>query len=61
MIQPKNKTEDILLSITQTVKHLLNKPIKKQKRHWNLKLSNQEKHSISVHNIQLKDAGWLFW
>ena len=36
MIRPKNQTEDLLLSITEIVKHLLNKPIEKLRRLWNL-------------------------
>ena len=33
MIQPKNETEDFLLSITKIVKHSFNKPIQNLKKH----------------------------
>ena len=32
--------------LLKTVKHLLNKHIGKQKKHWNLNVPNQEKHSF---------------
>ena len=37
MIRPKNETENLLLSITKIVKHLLNKPTENQKKHSNSK------------------------
>ena len=37
MIHPKNETEDLLLSITKNLKHLLNRLIENQKKHWNSK------------------------
>ena len=37
MIRPKKETEDLLLSITKIVNHLLNKLIENQKKPSNLK------------------------
>ena len=39
MIQPKNKTEDLLLSITKNCETLLKQTrhIESQKKHWNSK------------------------
>ena len=59
MIRPKIETEDLLISITKFVKHLLNKLIENQKKHWNLNLPNQEKHFISIHQLTVEKIGGL--
>ena len=33
LIRPKNETEDLLLTVTKTVKHLLNNLVEEQKKH----------------------------
>ena len=57
MIQPKNETEDLLLSITKSCETLIKQLIGKQKKHWNLNLPNQEKLFSSIHQYRTKDFG----
>ena len=59
MIQPKNETEDLLLSITKNCE-TLNKLIENQKKHSNLKCSSREKHFILTHQFTRKETGcWV--
>ena len=58
MIRPKNETEDLLLSKLKIAKHLLNKLIPDQKKHWNSNSTNQQKRFTSIQQIQNK-GDWM--
>ena len=57
MIQPKRETEGFLISITKNCETLIKKILEKQKKHWDLNSTNQDKHFILNHQSQLKDPG----
>ena len=53
MIRPKNKTEDLLLSIPKNCETLIEQTHRKAEE----TLTKQEKHFISIHEYRLKDLG----
>ena len=56
MIQPRNKTEYLLLPFSKNCKTLIKQTHKKAKRkHWILNRPNKKKHFISHHLYRLKD------
>ena len=57
MIQPRNKTEDLLLSITKNCETFLKKLLQNYKKHSNSGLTNQEKLFVLLHLSRLKDHG----
>ena len=52
MIRLKYETEFYYYPLVKIVKRLFTKPIKKQRKHWNLNLPNQEKYFISIHQLK---------
>ena len=60
MIQPKNETENFLLSITKNCETLVEQTHRKPEETPNSKCSNQEKHFILNHRFTLEEAGcWV--
>ena len=57
MIQPKNETEELLLSITKKCETLIKKKHRKAEEIFDFKMTNQEKHFISIHQLKLKNIG----
>ena len=57
MIRPKNKTEDLLLSIPKNCETLIEQTHRKAEETLKIKMTKQEKHFISIHEYRLKDLG----
>ena len=57
MIQPKNKTEDLLLSISKNCETLIKQTHRKAQEILEFKLIKARERFFSIHLIRLKDLG----
>ena len=57
MIQPKNQTKNLLLSITKNCETLIKQTDRKAEETLEFKMTNQEKYFILHHKFQLKKIG----
>ena len=57
MIRPENETENLPLSFTKKCEMPIEQIYKKPEETLELNLPKQEKHSISNHQVHLKDLG----
>ena len=57
MIRPKNKTEDLLLTITKNCEMIIEQTHRKAEETLEFKMTKPKKSFISYHQFQLKDLG----
>ena len=56
-IQPKNGTEELVLSITKNCQTLIEQTNKKAEETLEFKQPNQERHFTSTHQLKVKRIG----